>query len=157
MRRSLSFTQFQENLKRNRIEPAYLFEGEEPFFHDEGIRLLGGAVSPGEASSVDRELLRGPEASLVEVLDLAATYPMGGGLRLVVVREADALSAPDADPLRAYLTRPNAKSCVVFSDPKFDRRRTLYKVLQETAVRLDCTPLDEARRALWVRERLQSN
>jgi len=157
MRRPLSFAQFQESLKRGILEPAYLFEGEEPYFHDEGIRLLGGAVFPAGTSSVDRELLRGPETSLAEVLDLASTYPMGGGLRLVVVRDADALRAPDAEPLRAYLARPNPKSCVVFSDLKFDKRRVLYKALQEGAVRVGCVPLDEPRRAAWVRERLRSS
>jgi len=78
---SLSFEKFQETLKQGRIAPAYLFEGAEVHFHDEGIRLLEAACVPGDALSIDRESLRGGETSLTAILDLASTYPMGGGLR----------------------------------------------------------------------------
>ena len=107
---SLSFAQFQESLKRGAIAPAYLFEGAESHFHDEGIRLLEEAALPREAMSIDRESLRGGEASLAAVLDLASTYPMGGGRRLVIVRQAGEVRCDSAEPLKAYLKAPNPKS-----------------------------------------------
>ena len=152
---SLSFAQFQESLKRGVIAPAYLFEGAEVHFHDEGIRLLEEAALPREAMPIDRESLRGGEASLAAILDLASTYPMGGGRRLVIVRRAGEVRGDSAEPLRAYLKAPNPKTCLVFSDPEFDRRRILYRALAEMAVRVDCAPLDEARTAAWVRDRLR--
>lgn len=152
---SLSFAQFQESLKRGAIAPAYLFEGEEAYFHDEGIRLLEQAALPPEALSIDRESLRGGEAPLAAILDLASTYPMGGVRRLVIVRQADEVRCDTADPLKAYLKAPNPKTCLAFSDTKFDRRRVLYRALADLAVRVDCAPLDEARTAAWVRERLR--
>ncbi len=153
----LGFTQFRESLRRGSIEPVYVLEGEEVFFHDEAIRLLGGAAFPGGASSVDRESVRGSEASLAEVLDLASTYPMSGGVRLIVAREADTLRSETADALRSYLARPNPKSCLVLSDLKFDKRRAVYKALLARAVFVDCFPLDEPRTALWVKERLRDS
>lgn len=152
---SLSFEKFQETLKQRRIAPAYLFEGAEVHFHDEGIRLLEAACVPGDALSIDRESLRGGETSLTAILDLASTYPMGDGLRLVIVRQAGEVRCEDAAPIKAYLKAPNPKACLVFSDPGFDRRRILYRALLELAVRIDCAPLDEARTAAWVRERLR--
>ena len=152
---SLSFERFQESLKQGRISPAYLFEGAEVHFHDEGIHLLESACVPGEALSIDRESLRGSETSLAAILDLASTYPMGGGLRLVIVRQAGEVRCDDAATIKAYLKAPNPKACLVFSDPGFDRRRTLYRTLLELAVRIDCAPLDEAQTAVWVRERLR--
>jgi DNA polymerase III delta subunit len=152
---SLSFEGFQESLKQGKVSPAYLFEGAEAHFHDEGIRLLESACVPGEALSIDRESLRGSEISLAAILDLASTYPMGGGLRLVIVRQAGEVRCDDAAPIKAYLKAPNPKACLVFSDPGFDRRRTLYRTLLDLAVRVDCSPLDETRTATWVRERLR--
>jgi DNA polymerase-3 subunit delta len=153
----LGFTQFRQSLRRSAIEPVYVFEGAESFFHDEGIRLLGGAAFPGGTSSVDRESVRGSEASLAEVLDLASTYPMSGGVRLIVVREADALRYESAEALRSYLARPNCKSCLVLSDVNFDKRRGLYKAMQDKAVLVNCSALDEPRTALWVKERLRES
>ena len=155
MPRSLGFAQFQQALIRAQVEPVYLLDGEEEFFHEEGIRLLTRTLLPEGASAIDRDSLRGAESSLDQVLDLAATYPMGGGVRLIVVRGADGLRSASPDPLKRYLERPNPKSCLVFSDAAFDRRRVLYRTLLAGATRVDCALLDDARTATWVRERLR--
>src|SRR2546428_7521900 len=81
---------------------------------------------------------------------------MGNGRRLIVVRDADALRADNLEPLKNYLKTPNPRACLAFSDVKFDRRRALYRVLADHAARVDCGPLDEARAAVFVRERLRS-
>ncbi len=60
---SLTFVQFRESLKRGLIAPVYLFEGEEAFFHEEGIRSLEESALPREALSIDRESLRGEESA----------------------------------------------------------------------------------------------
>ena len=82
---SLSFETFRQAVAQGRIAPAYLFEGAEIHFHDEGIRLLETTCVPGGALSIDRESLRGGETSLAAILDLVSTYPVGGGVRLVIV------------------------------------------------------------------------
>jgi DNA polymerase III subunit delta len=153
----LRFLQFRQALIRGAIEPVYLFEGEEQHFHDEGIRLLEKAVLAEGAASVDRESLHGAETGLSQVLDLAATYPMVATRRLIVVRGADALRCESAEALKDYLARPNPKSCLVFSDVAFDRRRLLYRALLSGTARIDCAPLDESAAAVWVRQRLRDN
>jgi len=156
MAASLSFPRFVELLKGGSVAAAYLLEGEETYFHDEGIRLLEGAIVEVGALAMNRDAVRGGEVSLGAILDLARTYPMGPGRRLIVVRDADDLRAESLDPLMEYLQAPNPRACVVFSDIGFDRRRSLYKVLADHAARVDCGPLDEARTAVFVRERLRS-
>ncbi|HEU4401092.1 MAG TPA: DNA polymerase III subunit delta [Candidatus Polarisedimenticolia bacterium] len=155
MGRTLSFGQLQQALVRGALEPVYLFEGAEEFFHEEGFRLLEAAALPAGTAVTDRDALRGAEIALPALLDLAETYPMGGGRRLIVVRQADDLRADDLEPLKAYLARPNPRTCLVFSDAKFDGRRGLGRALAAGGVRVDCAPLDETRTALWVRERLR--
>ena len=156
MPRSLTFAQFQQALLRGDAEPIYLFDGEEGFLHEEGIRLLAQAILPEGSSAVDREATRGGETTLEQILDRASTFPMGGGRRLIVVREADALRCDSVESLKAYLARPSPKSCVVFSETAFDKRRTLYRTLLSGATRVECAPLDDARTTVWVRERLRS-
>ncbi len=152
---ALSFAQFQKTLVRGRIDAVYLLEGDESFFHEEAIRLLSAAVQPEGSGGVDRDVLRGPEASLAGVLDAAATFPMAGERRLIVVREADGLRCESADDLKAYLADPNPRTCLVFSAVRLDRRRSFWKALQAGCVRVDCTPLSEARLTRWIVERLR--
>lgn len=154
-RSALGFMQFRKSLLKGTIEPVYLFEGEEQFFHEEGIGLLENAALAGGNLGLDRESLRGGETTMDAVLDLASTYPMGGGRRVVVVREASGLRCDAPEILERYLARPNPKGCLVFSDVNFDKRRSLYRILRAGAATVDCAPLHEARLALWVRERLQ--
>jgi DNA polymerase III subunit delta len=153
---SLSFTRFQEALKSGQAAPVYLLEGEEAYFHDEGIRLLERAVVSSDLLAMNRDAVRGDEISLGALLDLAQTYPMGSGRRLIIVRDADALRAESLDPLKEYLKAPNPRACLAFSDVGFDRRRGLYRVLAENATRIDCGPLDEPRTAVFVRDRLRT-
>ncbi len=153
---SLSFARFREALKAGQVAPVYLFEGEEAYFHDEGIRLLEQATVSGDALSMDRDAVRGGDISLGALLDLARTYPMGSARRLIVVRDADALRAESLDPLKEYLNAPNPRTCLAFSDVGFDRRRGLYRVLAEDVTRVDCGPLDEPRTAVFVRDRLRA-
>ncbi len=155
MASSLSFPQFQQTLVRGRIDPVYTFDGAEDFFHTEGIRLLSAAAQPDGPTGIDRDLLRGSETTLARVLDDAATFPMVGDRRLIVVREADGLRYESADALKAYLADPNPKTCLVFSSPRFDRRRALWKALQAKSTRVECAPLHEARLAQWIRDRLR--
>lgn len=152
---SSSLTQLSRALKSGRIEPVYLFEGEEGYLHDEGIRRLEGAVFGGDDPGLDRDLLRGDESTLAEILDRASTYAMGGGRRLIVVRAASRLRIDDAAGLKKYLANPNPKTCLVFSDPKLDGRKALSRALHQGAARIDCAPLDERRTAQWIREKLQ--
>jgi len=152
---SSSLAQLIKALKAGRIEPVYLFEGEEGHLHEEGIRRIERAVFGADEPGLDRDLLRGDESTLSEILDLASTYAMGGGQRLIVVRAAGRLKVEDAAGLKAYLGNPNPKTCLVFSDTKLDKRRAFYKGLQKGAARVDCTPLDEGRMAQWVRDKLQ--
>ena len=133
----LTFVQFRESLQRGVVAPAYLFEGEEEYFHEAGIRSLEESVLPREALSIDRESLRGAETSLAAILDHAATYPMGGGRRLIVVRQADALR---------HVARGGMRR---------ERYRQQLGLILEHAARVDCRPLDEARTAAWIRDRLR--
>lgn len=151
----LSFGRFEQQARRGAIDPVYTFEGEETHFHREGVRILEAALLPEGGSAVDRDLLSGDATSLAALLDLAETYAMGGGRRLVVVRDADRLRLEDPAPLKAYLARPNPRTCLVFSDTAFDRRRVLYRALERGATRVDCRPLDETALAGWVREHLR--
>ena len=69
---SLSFARFREALKAGQVAPVYLFEGEEAYFHDEGIRLLEQATVSGDALSMDRDAVRGGDISLGALLGVAA-------------------------------------------------------------------------------------
>jgi len=153
----LRMAQLQQAVRRGAIDPVYLFEGPETYFHDEGLRLLERAVVAPGSAGVNRHVLDGREADLSEILDLARTYPMGPGGRLILVRHAGSLRSDGALPLTLYLSSPNPRSCLAFSDEAFDARRALYKALASGATRVECAPLKgEAQVSAFIAARLKA-
>jgi len=75
---------------------------------------------------------------------------------LILVRDADGLKQAPVEALKAYLARPNARSCLVFAERKLDGRRAFTRTLRAGATCVACEPLDEAATTAWVRERLRS-
>lgn len=153
----LSFARLRQALTRGAVDPVYLLVGEESWFHDEALLLLEAAALDPAAGGINREAFRGPETSLNALVDLASTYPMGPGRRLVVVREADGLDPEGIEALKEYVASPNPRTCLVFADESFDQRRSLFKTLASGATVVECAPLaDEGAVAAWARDRLQS-
>ncbi|HKQ98893.1 MAG TPA: DNA polymerase III subunit delta [Candidatus Polarisedimenticolia bacterium] len=153
MPRLLPFARLQAEIKKGAIEPVYLFAGGETWFHEEGIRLLEAAA---EAEPINQDRLRGREIGIEPLLDMASTYPMGPGRRLIVVRQAAQLEPEGIEALKAYLARPNPRTLLIFSDAEFDQRRAIWKALEATALQVRCDPIaSEAGLAAWVRERLR--
>ena len=152
-----TFPRLKQALTRGAVEPVYVLAGEEDWFHDEALALLEAAALDEAAAGINRESLRGPETGIHAIVDLASTYPMGPGRRLVVVREADALKPEGIEALKEYLASPNPRTCLVFSDVSFDQRRSLWKTLSAGATVLDCQPLaDGSQVAAWAKDRLQA-
>ena len=153
MPRLLPFARLKEEIRKGAVEPVYLLAGEEGWFHDEAIRLLEAAAGAGP---LGQDRLRGREISLDALIDLASTYPMGEGRRFILVREAARLEPEGIEALKEYLSRPNPRTILVFSDTAFDQRRTLWKALEAGALQIRCDPIaGEAAIAGWVRERLR--
>jgi DNA polymerase-3 subunit delta len=153
MPRVLPFARLRQEIVRGTIEPVYVLDGPETWFHDEGIRMLEVAA---EVSAMNRQALRAAETGLHEVVDLASTYPMGPGRRLLLVRDAGKFDGEGIEALKEYLRSPNPRTLLIFSDEAFDHRRTIFKALEAGAVVVRCEPVQgEAALGTWIRERLR--
>lgn len=153
MSRVLPFARLRQEIVRGSIEPVYVFDGPESWFHDEGLRMLEAAA---EVGAMNRQTLRGAETGPHEVVDLASTYPMGPGRRLVIVRDAGRLDGEGIDALKEYLRSPNLRTLLIFTDEAFDHRRTIFKALEAGAVLVRCEPVQgEAALGAFIRERLR--
>jgi DNA polymerase III delta subunit len=150
---TLPFARLRQALVRGEPEPVYLFDGPEAWFHDEGIRMLEAAAA---VEPINRQVVRGQEIGLHELVDLASTYPMGPGKRFLLVREAGRLEPEGIEALKEYLGRPNPRTVLVFSDESFDKRRAIFKALEGAVPVVRCDPMEgEAALATFVRERLR--
>lgn len=92
MSKTDDFATILSAIKKREFSPIYLLMGDEPFFIDRITALLEKTVLPLEERSFNQVVLYGRDTTIDQVLGEAKQYPMMSEHRLVIVKEAQALS-----------------------------------------------------------------
>ena len=144
----------RRSLGSGEAAPIYLIHGNEPLLADRAVELVDRAVTGDAHAAIDREVFAGDECDARSVALAAAAYPMLGGRRLVIVRDADKLG--DAGPLEAYVLDPSPSTTLVLVSRKPDFRKKLFQALKERAIVVECrTPYDD-RIGAWIEGEVRS-
>ena len=165
--RPLTPERLEEALGRGEIRPLYLLEGGEKKEGTDRIAVgrcveaLRAAVLGRDAPEPDwnETILAGERVSLAEALDAAATLPLLGGRRFVLVRAAGELSSAREDAAQkeqvALIERAAeaaSPAVLVFVEPPLDGRLKVHKALREAACIVTCVSPDPAGMPAWIRE-----
>ena len=118
--------------------------GEEPFFIDLIEKELCKIVVSESERSFNQSILYGKDTSIDQILDISKRYPMMSKYQLVVVREAQDLYR-NIDKLETYVTRPQPSTVLVicYKYKSIDKRKKLYKSLQQNATLFESNKLFE--------------
>lgn len=145
----------QRELEAGQAWPVYWLYGAERMKSRELLKrirrtVLGEDESKGTA--LGEEVLDGATVTGAEVRDAALSLSLGGGTRFIVVRDAHAMSEPEAiDELLgpAGSAREMPAVCV-FLAKDLDMRRKFSKRLVERAAVVPCEEVPEREREAWI-------
>lgn len=159
---------FSAELAKKGLEPAYLVVGEEDFLAREVCLAIRRAAF-GEDDSPSLSEFEGAKTPVARILDEARTLPFfGGGPRVIIVREAEALFAPaaeswakqrkedrgqDIEALFSYLQAPSDSASLVLVARKLDGRLKITKRLTKILPPIECKPPDERALLRWIKAR----
>jgi DNA polymerase-3 subunit delta len=94
--------------ERGEVPAVLLFHGPDVQLLDDALEIVTRRLFPDAGQAVlGREVLDGGETSGEAVVNAAATLPLMTGVRLVVVRRAQALPQRHGEALAAYARNPN--------------------------------------------------
>ena len=137
-----------------------LLHGPDVQLLDDALALVTGRLFPDVASAaLGREVLDGGEVDARAVVASAMTLPLLGGVRLVVVRHAQALGPQHAEALGAYARDPNPATRLVFLADEalrasLDRRADHWVVQALPAAAIVDLPARQGRELTgWLRQR----
>ena len=137
-----------------------LLHGPDAQLLDDALTLVADRLFPDPASAAfGREVLDGRETDAQTVVTSAMTLPLLGGVRLVVVRHAQALGHRHAEALGAYARDPNPTTrLVLVADEGLrtsrDRRADHWLVQTLPAAAIVDLPARQGRElAGWLRQR----
>jgi DNA polymerase-3 subunit delta len=114
------------DIKEGRLEPAYLFEGDDEYRKLRALEALKKAVV-GE-SPADMAFERLESLSAVALCERARTAPFFVERRLLVGSGVEKYGDADLAALTEYAADPSSSAVVVFwAEGKLDRRKKLFK------------------------------
>jgi DNA polymerase-3 subunit delta len=121
----------------------YLFNGEDTLKQKTLLERLKERVAELGDLTMNFQLLAAKELRQpAPLLDALNTLPFGSPKRLVVVREAEALSKPLQEALISYINRPSDTTVLVLVAKKLPANGRLYKAISayDRQAIIDCSP-----------------
>jgi DNA polymerase-3 subunit delta len=115
-------------IRAGRFDPVYVLHSEHPILIERIVTALRDAVVPPVARGFNYDTVEGKPTG-ARIVALAQTLPMMARYRMIYVRDLSAMPADEAEPLLAYLTKPNPSTVVVGIATKLDKRIKLYAQL----------------------------
>ena len=155
---SLTFDRIINDLKNRKYYPVYLLHGEEPFFVDEIIKYIENNVIDESLRDFNQTVVYGRDVSARDIADLAGRFPMMGDVQVVIVKEAQDLTANNKklDDLEPYLANPSDSTILVlgFKHKKLDKRKSFYKKVAKSdkAVVFESAKLWENQIPAWIKK-----
>lgn len=140
-------------VRAGRLAPLYVFHSEHPVLIERVVAAIRDVAVPPAARGFNYDVVEG-KTSAAKIVALAQTLPMLAQRRMIYVRDLTGIPADEAEPLLAYLARPNPSTVIVAVASKVDKRIKLFGQLS----RKGFLHALEAPRQLppWVRAEAQS-
>ncbi|HEU0036947.1 MAG TPA: DNA polymerase III subunit delta [Kofleriaceae bacterium] len=119
-----------DSIREGDLDPIYVLHSEHPILIERVLGAIRDEVVPPAARGFNYDVVEGkPRAQ--QIIALAQTLPMMAKYRLIYVRELAGMPAEDAEPLLAYVGKPNPSTVIVAVTSKLDKRLKLYSQLSK--------------------------
>jgi DNA polymerase-3 subunit delta len=146
---------FRQELRQGKVRPAYvLWGGDQEQVREAVASLREKVVSPGMESFNVLEL-DAQEVPAGDAIAAARTRAMGGGGRLVVVRNPSAWRKKDRDDLVAHLGEPEEGNCLVVAVDDESRQNALVQAAAGRGILVDFSPPPQGRKRSVITEGLE--
>lgn len=136
--------QLVEQVASGHVPKVVVIAGSERFFVDRALRVLRKAVVGEGPTGFNEDVFEGKTALAARIRDAALTLPMLASMRLIVVRDVDAMPAEQLERLTEYLDDPSPSTCLVLTADKLDGRSKLAKRAQKQDLIVDASPLKQS-------------
>jgi len=107
------------------LDPIYVLHSEHPILVERVVHAIREVAVPPAARGFNYDVVEG-KVTAQRIISLAQTLPMMAKARMVHVRDLAGMPADEAEPLLAYLAKPNPSTVIVAVTTKLDKRLKLY-------------------------------
>ena len=134
----------------------YALVGADRFMRREALVPLLKQLDDG-SGLFDPVRFDGSDAELADVLDEVRTATLLGGLRVVVVDNADPFITANRSSLEGYCSDPSNTGCLILLCNTLPRNTRLFKIIQSSGRIVPCEAPKPAAVVGWVVERARTD
>ncbi len=132
-KKGLTVNQLIKELKKTKkLAPFYYIYGEDLFAREELLDAIISRMNP-DLKDFNFHSVTAGEVTGEQIYNLAQQLPMMDDYTLIIVKEAQLLTASDWELLQGYIANPSPTTCLTFIVPdkeaKLDKRTTVGKLL----------------------------
>ncbi len=99
-------------LKPDSLLPVYFFFGNDTYAIESATKALEKIIQPLLTSDFDKEVVNGNECSVVDVMDLASSFPFGSEKKLIILKDFDELKG-DKKQFSTYVKDPSPSTILI--------------------------------------------
>lgn len=138
-----------------RMKPVYAIVGKERFLRNEAVERIWREI--GDASEgLGPVRYDGDSAKLADVLDEVRTLSLLGGLRVVIVDEADDFISRHRASLETYCAAPADSGCLILLCDSLPKTTRLFRAIGENGEIVTCEPLKGRALTTWLSHRAKA-
>ena len=142
---------FEKSLKEG-ISPIYSFVGSQTFLFEMALEALREAVCVGPFSDMNFDQFYAKEKGAIpKAFEMTGQMPMMARMRMVVIREADAIKGDDAQKLAEYLLSPSKFCCLVLWYEKLAKNTKIWKRSGKNGLAMAFERIYERQMPFWIK------
>ncbi|WP_417200340.1 DNA polymerase III subunit delta [Bizionia sp.] len=143
--------QLVSDVKKRNFKPIYFLMGEEPYYIDKVSDYIQETVLTEDERGFNQMVLYGRDVTIDEIVGNAKRFPMMAEYQVIIVKEAQDLSRT-IENLVEYAKNPQPSTILVFNYKykTIDKRKSLYKALNKTALVFESKKLYDNQVPSWI-------
>lgn len=135
----------REELQQGKTRAVYYFVSEDPF----KLEYFSGLAKKSQGSQLAAEIFYGDELDPVELLESANTSTLWHPHKLILVRQAERITAKSAEALLPMIESPPERSTLIFLSSKADARTKFIQSLGKSKEQAAIVRLGHAEAGEW--------
>jgi DNA polymerase-3 subunit delta len=146
----MTYNDLERQIAAQKISFAYFFPGEEEYLKDQAIRKIAVAYLGETQVNQGLESISATEQDGINIVQRTQSLGMFSEMRVIAVKEIEALSVKSRKLILEYLDSPCQDVCLILCSVNLDKKTAFYKGLAENIPTLIFNPLKESETVRWV-------
>lgn len=145
-----NYERLVRSLEAKELMPIYALYGDEVFLIDEMVKSIIEFGLGGGPKDFNFDTYYGSEGDATAIRDAVEMLPMMAERRIVLVKDADRLSAKDLEALQPIAESPIDSAVLVLVGEKLDLRKKFFKLVEKSGAVVKFDRLPEGAVLQWI-------